>query len=192
MNLKSTKKYIAVIDTETNWNNEVMSIGAVIADRLTFEQIDSRYYVIVPERDVGGIYAYAIDIAGRKADLEGSRDDVISDLLETLSEYDVDSIFAYNANFDYRHLPEMKEYSWFDIMKLAAYRQYNKSIPNIAECCNTGRLKRGYGVESIIRYLSGAVSYREVHNALHDAVDELEIMKMLGHSFEKYDFTRIN
>ena len=24
--------YFAVIDTETNWNNEVMSIGVVIAD----------------------------------------------------------------------------------------------------------------------------------------------------------------
>ena len=26
--------YFAVIDTETNWNNEVMSIGAVIAEKI--------------------------------------------------------------------------------------------------------------------------------------------------------------
>jgi hypothetical protein len=31
--------------------------------------------------------------------------------------------------FDKRHLPELGGYAWYDIMKLAAYRQYNPKIP---------------------------------------------------------------
>lgn len=42
----------AVIDTETNWNDAVMSIGVVVADS---ETIDSVYYIITPEYKVGGI-----------------------------------------------------------------------------------------------------------------------------------------
>lgn len=36
----------AVVDTETNWNDEVMSIGVVVADFGTKEKIDSVYYII--------------------------------------------------------------------------------------------------------------------------------------------------
>ena len=47
----------AVIDTETNWNDEVMSIGAVIADAKTQEKSDSIYYIITPEYRVGGMFS---------------------------------------------------------------------------------------------------------------------------------------
>ena len=59
-------------------------------------------------------------------------------------------------------------------MRLAAYRQHNPRIPATAELCSTGRLKRGYGVEDMLRLLSGNRGYRESHNALLDALDELE------------------
>ncbi len=36
--------YFAVIDTETNWNNEVMSIGVVIAEKDTFKR--SMIYIL--------------------------------------------------------------------------------------------------------------------------------------------------
>ena len=35
----------AVIDIETNWNSEIMSIGVVVANSETKEQLDSIYYV---------------------------------------------------------------------------------------------------------------------------------------------------
>ena len=41
--------YFAVIDTETNWNNEVMSIGAVIAEKDTFKKVDDLYFIFDPE-----------------------------------------------------------------------------------------------------------------------------------------------
>ena len=71
-------------------------------------------------------------------------------------------------------------------MQLAAYRQYNHKIPPYADCCSTSRLKRGYGVEAMLRLLSGNQSYHESHNAFFDAVDELEIMRLLGYPLSKY------
>jgi hypothetical protein len=35
----------------------------------------------------------------------------------------------------------------WDIMRIAAYRQYNDKIPPSVECCKTGKMKRNYGVE---------------------------------------------
>ena len=47
-------------------------------------------------------------------------------------------------------------------------------------------LKRGYGVEPMLRLLSGNGCYRESHNAILDARDELEIMRLLGYGPEAY------
>lgn len=182
-------KKFAVIDTETTWNDEVMSIGTAVADfegEKPFELIDKKYYVLTPFKDHGGMYTYALYANGIKPDFEGTRAQVMKKLREFFSFEKVSAVFAYNAVFDYRHLPELAEYEWYDIMKLAAYRQYNSKIPKNADCFGTGRLKRSYGVESMYRMLSGSVGYHELHNALTDAVDELELMRMLNLSFDVY------
>lgn len=177
----------AVIDTETTWGDEVMSIGIAVSDFGDFEPIDKRYYILTPFKDNGGMYTCALYAKGIKPDLECPRGEAVSDIKAFLAEYGVSLMFAYNAVFDYRHLPELQYLKWYDIMKLAAYRQYNHKIPASAECYGTGRLKRGYGVESIYRMLSGNNRYGELHNALTDAVDELEIMRMLGIGLEGYN-----
>ena len=49
-------KKFAVIDTETTWSDEVMSIGAAIADfegETPFELTD-KYYILTPFKDLGG------------------------------------------------------------------------------------------------------------------------------------------
>ncbi len=176
----------AVIDTETNWRDKVMSIGVVIADAATFRPVDKRYYILTPESRSGGMYSHVLYVSGVETDLQDSRKKVLSHLVSVLEQYRVDSVFAYNAQFDYQHLPELQAYRWFDIMKIAAYRQYNRFIPQEADCCGTGRLKRNYGVQSIMRMVSGNSAYCEVHNALCDAVDELEIMRLLGHPLDVY------
>lgn len=186
------REYFAVIDAETTWNDEVMSIGIVIADLVSFAPVDKKYYILTPECNFGGMYSYVMFVKGIKVDLKSSRLAVLKNLIDTLQAYHVKSIFAYNASFDYKHLPELQKYMWSDIMKLAAYKQYNKKIPETAECCGTGRLKRNYGVEPIMRMLSGKKTYREIHNAVCDAVDELEIMKLLGYSIDEYACTHIN
>ncbi len=37
---------IAVIDTETTWGDEVMSVGVVIADAKDYKQIESRLMML--------------------------------------------------------------------------------------------------------------------------------------------------
>lgn len=181
----------AVIDTETTWGDAVMSIGIVIAESVTFKLIDKRYYILTPFKNHGGMYTSALYANNIKPDLECSREKAMNDLKLLLTVHEVTPIFAYNAAFDYRHLPELRYLDWHDIMKLAAYRQHNSKISSCAECYGTGRLKRGYGVESVYRMLSEDWTYCEMHNALTDAIDELEIMRLLNHELGRYDLAKI-
>ena len=179
---------IAVIDTETNWENQVMSLGIALADEHSWTLADTRYYVLTPEIEVGGMYDAVVDLARY---VPCSRRDALKDATKCLKNAGVSRIFAYNAAFDKGHLPEFSNFSWYDIMKVAAYRQHNPAIPATAPCCSTGRLKSHYGVEPMTRLLTGDCSYRETHNALFDAVDELQILKCLGLSLSCYDCARI-
>mgnify|MGYP001028805063 FL=1 len=56
--------YFAVIDTETNWNNEVMSIGAVIAEKDTFKKVDDLYFIFDPEYKIGGMFSMVLPVKG--------------------------------------------------------------------------------------------------------------------------------
>lgn len=177
-------KRFAVIDTETNWNDEVMSIGVLIANSRNFSRTDSRYYILPNEEKVGGMYSKAMRNTTHEI-LTGHRHEVLDDLKSLLNSNGVDDLFAYNASFDKRHLPELSDFSWRDIMKVAAYKQHNPHIPRHMPCCKTGRLKRGFGVEAMLQIL-GIEGYRETHNAITDAGDELKIMKILDYGIDFY------
>lgn len=176
----------ALVDIETNFNNEVMSIGIVIADAESFHEIEAKYYIITPEYKLGGVFSNALYIKGRKPDIVGSRKQIFANIENILQKHNVKSIFAYNASFDFKHLPELADYNWYDIMKVAAYKQYNSKITEDMECYSTGRLKRDYGVDNIMRMLTGNQSYCETHNALFDALDELSIIRLIGRKYSNY------
>ena len=176
----------AVIDTETNWADQVMSIGTVIADANTFESIDSKYHILPIECQIGGMYENTLFIETPVQPILCTRAEAIADLCSWFEKQGVRSIFAYNACFDRNHLPELRDFDWYDIMRLAAYRQHNPKIPAEADCRSTGRLKRSYGVEPMLRLLSGNRTYHKNHNAIYDAADELEIMRLLQCSYEIY------
>ena len=178
--------YFAVIDTETNWEDQVMSIGTVIADADTFQPVAAKYHILPGECAVGGMFYDALFLETPVKPVYCTREEAMEDLCDWLSRNDITSLFAYNAGFDRNHLPELWTFRWYDIMRLAAYRQHNPKIPACADCCSTGRLKRGYGVESMLRLLSRNGTYRETHNALFDALDELEIVRLLGHKIHDY------
>ena len=181
----------AVIDTETNWNDEVMSIGVVVAESETNKKIDSKYYIITPECKVGGMYSDELR-PDEKGACVANRSQALKEIKRWLDTYDVQKLFAYNASFDKKHLPEYSGYQWYDIMRLAAYRQYNRAIPTSADCYKTGKMKHGYGVENILRMLSKNWEYSETHNAVLDAEDELQIMQLLGHRINEYDIALIS
>lgn len=176
----------AVIDTETNWADQVMSIGAVIADTDTWEAFDAKYYILPIECQIGGMYESTLFLDTPVPPILCTRSEAMLDLHSWFRQHQIQSLFAYNACFDRNHLPELQSFDWYDIMRLAAYRQYNACIPADAPCCATGRLKRGYGVEAMMRLMAGDDAYCESHNAFYDAVDELRIMKLLGHSLSCY------
>ncbi len=184
---------IAVIDTETNYEDEVISIGVAIAND-KYKLIDTLYLIIYPECEKPAMYASQLYHPSTKANLASYRVDVIENLKKFLDKYDVDSLYAYNANFDKGHLRELNNYNWYDIMKVAAYKQYNNTITEFDYVCKTGRLKSGYGVEEILNRLRSKYhkkSYSEVHNALSDSIDELEVMELLGHGLDVYEVARI-
>lgn len=171
---------IAVIDTETNWSDQVMSIGTVLADAKSLRLLDSKYHILPVECAVGGMYADTLFLETPVNPILCTRAEAIADLRDWFCRNRVDALYAYNASFDRNHLPELRDYCWYDIMRLAAYRQYNPKIPATADLCTTGRLKRGYGVEPMLKLLSGKGAYRETHNAYFDALDELEIIRLLN------------
>lgn len=177
----------AVIDTETTWSDKVMSIGVVIADCKTFEMVDAKYYIITPENNEGGMFSSAMYAGEDYPATLCVRESAISSIKELFAKNRVQSAFSYNASFDINHLPELAaNLRWYDIMRLAAYKQYNKKIPRGAELCSSGRLKSNYGVEAMVRLLTGDHNYCETHNAVRDAVDELKIMQLLGQKLETY------
>ena len=178
--------YFAVIDTETNWNDQVMSIGTVIADADTFAAVDAKYHVLPAECAAGGMYEQVLFADTPVPPMLCTRAEALRDLCLWFHRYDIRGVFAYNALFDRNHLPELRAFEWHDIMQRAAYRQFNPMIPPNADCCATGRLRRGYGVEPMLRLLSGDRTYCETHNAILDAFDELEIMRLLGCHPEDY------
>lgn len=183
---------IAVIDTETNWNDDVMSIGLVIADSVTFAVREKYYYILTPECSVGGMYSDVLRLVDEKSiTIEQTREKALFSVKKVLRDNNIQRLFAYNASFDKKHLPELVEVEWYDIMRLAAYRKFNNIIPDDAECYKTGKLKKNYGVEPMIRLLSGNDTYCETHNAIQDAADELSIMQMLEQPLEEYNIARV-
>lgn len=173
----------AIIDTETTYMERLMSIGVIIVDKETF-RIKGRYYGIVDQkyRD-HGYYDQALYIISPTH--TGSEYTILSNIGEILVKEGIQTICSYNAAFDKKHLPGFSHFEWVDIMKTAAYVQYNPLIPENMEKCGTGRLKTGYGVEGIMQIIKGK-NYTETHNALCDAVDELTIMKAISTDLDTF------
>ena len=169
-----------------------MSIGVVISDSQSFQAVEKKSFIISPAYTKGGYYSNALFLSNELSYEIATRCDALSKIRSWLNAKKVSKLFAYNASFDYKHLPELSSFSWYDIMKIAAYKQYNPYLPKNADYCSTGRLKHDYKVESLLRLLTNDYSYSETHNALFDAIDELRLIKHLGHNLSFYDIACIN
>lgn len=184
--IKDTQsKYFAVVDAETNWNNETMSVGVVIGNAEDFNAVDKRYYVIYPECRTGGVYSHVLRDVDEKLITDCSRGEAIDGIKKLLTEYGVTDIFAYNAPFDYKCLSELNKYTWRDILPVAANRNYNDKLPDNCEYFKTGLLKHGRGLENVMRLIYFR-AFTEHHNGLTDALDELQLMRLIGQPLQVY------
>ena len=102
--------YFAVIDTETNWADQVMSIGTVIADADNFQIIAVKYHVLPLECEVGGMYESALFLDIPFSPILCTRQEALDHLTGWFAEYGITKVFAYNACFDRNHLPELGAY----------------------------------------------------------------------------------
>ena len=152
--------YFALIDTETTWSGELMTVGVLIVDKWSFEIANYRYYVVEEALFEGGMYSNKVHMKGLN-EIVVSNKTVQEEIHEYLRANGVNTIFAYNATFDRRCLPGLSRYRWHDIMRLAAYKQYNPAITDAMPCHSTGRLKSGYSVEGIMR-MFGKRQYQEM------------------------------
>ncbi len=178
-------KNFAVIDVETNWNNEAMSIGVVVADSADFALVDQRYFVLRPECDVGGMYSDRLQLADEQMITLCSRDAAVDETESLFAHYGVADIFAYNAPFDRNCMAELHRYVWHDILPTAANRNTNVRLPDNCEYFSTGLLKHGRSLQNVLRMVFDS-QYTETHNALRDARDELLLMRILGQPLEVY------
>ncbi len=109
-----SSQLITVIDTETNWHDEVMSIGVALADADSFKCVDTRYYIIDPEYRIGGIYSNVLHYNNSEeignGEIVCSRSEALNDIVQFLENNNISKIFAYNAKFDYSHLRELSAF----------------------------------------------------------------------------------
>ena len=70
----------AVIDTETNWADQVMSIGCCIADEDSFKLIDAKYHILPLECQIGGMYESTLYIETPVPPILCTRAEAIADL----------------------------------------------------------------------------------------------------------------
>ena len=193
--VKDTSPYFAVIDTEVNMSGELMSIGIVIARKTDFRMIRQGYVMVTPACNKAAMFSASLKYRGEKlsgfAYCEGKCTiaQTISAVQEFLNTNRINTICAFNLSTERRLLPFLRNKHWCDIMDIALYKQYNKYIPKDANTFSTGRLKNNSGVRGIMRMLQQDNTYEETHNALQDAMDELEMMQLLGNPLEQYFVT---
>ncbi|MHA0290597.1 hypothetical protein [Mesomycoplasma ovipneumoniae] len=189
--ITNVNKNIAVIDVETNYDNEVFSVGVVIANSSNFQSIDKQYWIIENNLKAGGKYVHNVWIPlpfefKEEINVVKTRQEMIAQLIHFLKFYKVKNWFSY-TKFDFRHLPELhKSFEHNDISIFAKSKQFNKHIPLNAETSKNGDLKRGWNAENIYRMVTKNENYLETHNALLDAIDELRIMELLNLDIETF------
>lgn len=173
--LHTNKNTLAIIDTETGdeflKNDTLVSIGIVIVD-CDLNILDS-YYSNVENNAKFIMYGDMLNIDDiPPKSLSTVRDETCA----LLDKYNVKTLLAYNASFDRRVLTNAKFpiiTNWSDMMKVARNKKYNTNIPNDIVAYKTGAIKKGYGVDDMLSYIT---NISESHNALTDVYDELLIL----------------
>lgn len=201
---------VAVIDVETTWHDEVMSIGAVIVDtRDKYRILDVAYWLVSPFCYQPAMFSGAIELSMVKessffyqkgncildsvTETEDTFENCIAGLKALLDRYYVSSCFAYNGHFDKRHLLDLDGVVWFDlVVPFTSYdlNPYLSSEKIPGENLGFGkagvRLVKEYSFFDIMRHIPGCKRYRETHNGCVDAFEEAMAMQMMKLPRDEY------
>lgn len=201
---------VAVIDVETTWRDEVMSIGAVIVDTQDkYRILEIAYWLVTPFCYQPAMFSRAIDLSMVKersffykkgnrvldsvTEKEDSFEKCIAGLQALLDCHDVSSCFAYNGHFDKRHLLDIDGVAWFDLVvpftsyDLNPYISSQKIPPENLGVGKAGlRLVKEYSFFNIMRYIPGCKRYYETHNGCVDAFEEAMAMQMMKLPRDEY------
>lgn len=181
-----SQEKIAVLDIETTYSDNIISVGVAIGYSNTFEKIDEKYFVFPEYLNEKALFTDRVYWVEAERITECPKAEGIKQIREFLDEHNIKKIYAFNAGFDYRHLPELHDYSWHDIMRVAKNPTLYDGLSDCVKFTSEGLIKN-CGAELVLRMLKKDDTYTELHNGLTDAIDELEIMRLLGVSIEVYD-----
>ena len=133
MSIEEQARQVAIVKRAENgmiYDPVTIKRGSTVRDALA----------LMAEYKIGGMFSMVLPVKGRAPkDLLFTRKIAMEKFKEAFEKYGVKDLFAYNGAFDKNLLNELASYRWFDIMKIAAYRQYNDKIPASIECCKTGK-----------------------------------------------------
>lgn len=215
------KKYFMVLDTETcpidrdlqevsPKNMLVYDIGYCIVDKKGNVYKQGSY--IISEIFFGEYYEklqsayYANKIPNYMQDIaNGSRvvktwKQISYILKETLKEFNISTVVAHNARFDFGVLQTTKEYlkefsmlpyiEWYDTLKMA--KSVLGNMPTYKKFCkdNNYLTKNGqcrFTAEIIYRYLKQDNDFEESHTGLEDTLIEKEILAYCFKQHKKMD-----
>ena len=182
-------EYFAVVDTEANFQNELMSVGMLIVRKKDLAITEEYYAMITPACNKAAMFSSSLKYQPEAGEhwnqLITNEKAAVQAVLKVLRDRQICAVFAFGAGFDRKMLPALHDFSWCDIMDIAVYKQYNPHLPVSAPFYGTGRLKRGGSVEGLLRMMDSP-RYQETHNALQDAKDELKLIQLIGRPIEQY------
>ena len=181
-------EYVAIIDTKTNYLGNAISIGVAIVNA-QFEIQQAQYYLIPEELMNEHASKDDYDIVHVYKTYYGRLFDCQNHIRTILNQYNITNIYAYNAFYVKQTLPEMNNYNWFDVARIATYKQYNHKIPINTKCDENGQLLR-YTLSNVMELMTNGY-YRYVNHALYNALDIIQLMKYIGLSIDKYEHAKL-
>lgn len=215
------KKYFMVLDTETcpidrefegvdAKNMLAYDIGYCIVDKKGNVYRQGSY--IISEIFFGEFYTklqsayYANKIPNYMKDIaNGSRvvktwNQISYILRQVINEYNITTVVAHNARFDYGVLKNTKEYlneysmlpyiEWYDSLKMA--RSVIGKMPTYKRFCETNGFitKTGqcqFTAEVVYRFITKDLEFKESHTGLEDTLIEKEILAYCFKQHKKMD-----
>lgn len=182
---------IAIIDAKLNFIDEIISIGIAIVDAKTFEIKTAEYFLVPEELIIDGFNNGNITIAHTYQTYFGAHKDIENHIRKLLNQYNITNIYTFNGKFIYSKLTGLQKYHWYDIMKVAAYKQYNYKLPDNLMFNDQGRLLYKCNIKDLMEILTKTYFYYTNH-ALYDVLDETKMMKLLDLNINVYDCAKMN